>query len=132
MGILDGADNRVKIIYLLCILLCIMAIVSAVSTFLIGIIICIATFLVAAAGAMGARFNSFRLLWFFMAGLGCLVILSVISIIITFITKSGFSWWMIKDIILIALYGGGIFTAFLMRGRSFRYNPSAPATFQKL
>ncbi|GAM23982.1 hypothetical protein SAMD00019534_071570, partial [Acytostelium subglobosum LB1] len=134
MALFEGNEIKVRLIYLLCVFLLIMAIVSAFSTFIIGIVICIATILVAICGAVGARFTSVRLLWYFMLGLLALIALSIVSIIWTLIKSKGFSGWMIKDIILIALYGVGIFLAFLLRGRSFRFNPvvGQNPNFQKL
>ncbi|EFA86703.1 hypothetical protein PPL_00506 [Heterostelium album PN500] len=134
MAWFEGTEIKVRLVYFLCLLLLIMAVVSAISTFLIGIIICIATVLVAICGAVGARFNSHKLLWWFMMGLVVLIGLSIVSIIWELIKSKGFSGWMIKDLILIVFYGTGIFLAFTLRGRSFRYNPvvGQNANFQKL
>ncbi|KAN0030266.1 hypothetical protein ACTA71_010028 [Dictyostelium dimigraforme] len=134
MAWFEGTEIKIRLLYFLCIFLIIMGIISAFSTFIIGFIICVGSILIAGCGIAGARFNSHRLLFYFMGGLAILIILSFLSIIITAITKPGWSWWMIKDFIIILTYAGGIFLAFLLRGRSFRLNPASAqnANFQKL
>ncbi|KAM9999568.1 hypothetical protein ACTFIZ_008043 [Dictyostelium cf. discoideum] len=129
----EGTEIKIRLLYFLCIFIIIMGIISAFSTFIIGFILCVGSILIAGCGIAGARFNSHKLLFYFMCGLGILIILSFLSIIITAITD-GWSWWMIKDFVFIAAYSSGIFLAFLLRGRSFRMNPSSTqnSNFQKL
>ncbi|KYQ90168.1 hypothetical protein DLAC_08759 [Tieghemostelium lacteum] len=128
----EGEELKIKIVYFICILVVVMGVVSAFSTFLIGIVICVASLAVAACGAVGAKLKSHRLLWYYMAGLAILVLLSIASIIWKAIKARGFSAWMITDLILIIIYGSGIFVSYLLRDRSFRMNPKPANNFQKL
>ncbi|KAN0033685.1 hypothetical protein ACTFIV_000147 [Dictyostelium citrinum] len=130
----EGTEIKIRLLYFLCIFLVIMGIISAFSTFIIGFILCVGSILIAGCGIAGARFNSHKLLFYFMCGLAVLIILSILSIIITAIKTPGWSWWMIKDAVFIFIYAGGVFLAFLLRGRSFRMNTSSAqnANFQKL
>ncbi|KAF2072745.1 hypothetical protein CYY_005933 [Polysphondylium violaceum] len=134
MGCFEGNEIKVQIIYLICILLCILGIINAFSILIIGIIICIGTIGVAICGAAGARFKMDKLLFYFTLGLLLLMALCVVSIAWQAVKAKGFSWWMLSNFVLMIVYGTGIFVTYLLRGRTlFRSAGTAQnASFQKL
>ncbi|EGC35537.1 hypothetical protein DICPUDRAFT_152090 [Dictyostelium purpureum] len=131
MAWFEGAEIKARIIYFICVLLLVLGVLSIFTTPIIGFILLFGNVIIAVCGAAGAKFNSPRLLWYFMAGLAILCVLPIISIIYTVI-KDGFTFWLIVNILTIVVYGAGIFLAFVLRGRSFRLNSAETGNFQKL
>eukprot|EP01111_Echinosteliopsis_oligospora_P010284 TRINITY_DN316_c0_g1_i1.p1 TRINITY_DN316_c0_g1~~TRINITY_DN316_c0_g1_i1.p1 ORF type:complete len:140 (+),score=29.48 TRINITY_DN316_c0_g1_i1:96-515(+) len=117
-------DKRVIVVYLVCIALVVLGIMSMFHGIIVlGFIIGIGTLVAAGCGAAGARWNSFKLLWIFMAGLVVLTLLAIISIIMNLITSgASVNYSLVVNIICIVIYVCGFISAFLLRGGNLGFS----------